>query len=68
MSKWLLDLSEFDYNKFKCSWLVFCRDKLLKSIVENLEVKQNIISAYKKQYDSLSESDKVSGIIVKYFI
>ena len=68
MSKWLLDLSEFDYNKFECSWLVFCGDKLLKSIVENPEVKQNIISAYKKQYDSLSESDKVSDIIVKYFI
>lgn len=68
MSKWLLDLNEFDYNKFECSWLGLCGDKLLKSIVENPEVKQNIISAYKKQYDSLSESDKVSDIIVKYFI
>lgn len=51
MSKWLLDLNEFDYNKFESSWLLLCGDKLLKSIVENPEVKQNIISVYKKQYD-----------------
>ena len=68
MSKWLLDLNNFDYNRFECSWLVLCGDQLLKSIVENQEVKKNIISVYKKQYDSLSKTDKVNDIIVKYFI
>lgn len=68
MSKWLMDLNKFDYNKFECSWLVLCGDKLLKAIVENPEVKHNIISAYKRQYDSLPQLDKVSDIIVKYFI
>ena len=68
MSKWLIDLNKFDYNKFECSWLVLCGDKLLKAIVENPEVKHNIISAYKRQYDSLPQLDKVSDIIVKYFI
>ena len=68
MSKWLLDLNKFDYNKFECSWLVLCGDRLLKSIAENQEVRQNIIFAYKKQYGSLSDADKVSNIIVKYFI
>lgn len=68
MSKWLLNLNNFDYNKFECSWLVLCGGRLLKSIAENQEVKQNIISSYKKQYDYLLEADKVNDIIIKYFI
>lgn len=68
MSKWLLNLNNFDYNKFECSWLVLCGNRLLRSIAENQEVKQNIISSYKKQYDYLLEADKVNDIIIKYFI
>ena len=68
MSKWLLNLNNFDYNKFECSWLVLCGGRLLKSIAENQEVKQNIISSYKKQYGYLLEADKVNDIIIKYFI
>lgn len=67
-SKWLMDMEKYDYSKFDCSWLNLCQDGLIKKIVENDIVRKEILSAYKEQFNKLSEKSKVNEIIVKYFI
>lgn len=68
MSKWLLDMNTFDYEKFECSWLLQCSSKLLESIAENKIVCENIRSVYKKQYDTLADRQDITDKIVKYFM
>ena len=68
MFKWLLDLEAYDYSKFDCLWLTLCSDRLLQTIAENEVTKKSVILAYKEQYGSFPEADKVGEIIVKYFI
>lgn len=68
MSKWLLDLEGFDYAKFNCSWLKLCKQKLLDSIVENEIAKKSILNIYKRQYGTLTESEKINDIIINNFI
>ena len=68
MSKWLLDMNTFDYEKFECSWLLQCSSKLLESIAENKIVCENIRSVYKKRYDTLADRQDITDKIVKYFM
>lgn len=68
MSKWLLDLEGFDYGKFQCKWLTLCRQGLIDSIAGNKIARESIISVYKEQYDSLTDSTKINDIIIKNFI
>lgn len=68
MSKWLLDLDGFDYEKFKCSWLIMCHQGLLKTIVKNEFVRTSILKVYKEQYEALVDSSKINDVIIKYFL
>ena len=68
MLKWLLNISAFDYEKFKCSWLLQCPSKLLECIAENKIVCENIRSVYKKHYDTLADRQDITDKIVKYFM
>lgn len=68
MSKWLLDLDEFDYRKFQCSWLTLCSQSLIETIVKNETVKKNILKIYKEQYSVLNDRAQINEIIIKNFI
>ena len=68
MSKWLLDLDNFDYRKFDCSWLTLCQQGLIDLIVANDIARKGILNNYKEQYDTLTDSTKITDIIVRNFI
>lgn len=68
MFKWLLNLNEFDYNKFDCEWLLQCGSKLQKELSKNEIVRKNIVDCYKKQYNDILDKTKINDIIVRYFI
>ena len=68
MSKWLLDLEGFDYGKFQCKWLTLCHQGLIDSIAGNRIARESIISVYKEQYGSLTDSTKINDIIIKNFV
>ena len=68
MLKWLLDMNTFDYEKFKCSWLLQCHHMLLEYISANKGVCEKIRDAYKNQYDALLDKQKITDIIAKYII
>ena len=68
MSKWLLDLDNFDYTKFDCSWLTLCQQGLIDLIVANDIARKGILNNYKEQYDTLTDSTKITDIIVRNFI
>lgn len=68
MSQWLLNMEGFDYSEFDCNWLSLCRSGLLRSIAQNSIAKRNILSAYKRQYESKAVLSTINEIIIKYFI
>lgn len=68
MSQWLLNIEKFDYNQFDCNWLNLCHSGLLRSIAQNDVARKNILTAYKKQYESKVVLSNVNEIIIEYFI
>jgi hypothetical protein len=68
MSKWLVDLEKFDYGKFQCKWLTLCPQGLIDLIAGNRIARESIISVYKEQYGSLTDSTKINDIIIKNFV
>ncbi len=68
MSKWLLDLDNFEYKNFDCSWLLLCQQGLIEIIAKNDIARKSIVNIYKEQYNALTDGIKINDIIVKNFI
>ena len=68
MSRWLLNMESFDYVAFDCKWLDLCQSGLLKKIAANCIAREKILATYKKKYESGTVSNKITGLIVKFFL
>ena len=68
MSIWLLNIEKFDYTKFNCKWLTLCQTGLLKHIAMNRIAKEKILASYKSQYKSGTVPNKVTELILNFFI
>lgn len=68
MSNWLSNMDDFDYSFFECDWLTLCGKDLLYKIADDETARNNILKAYKKQYDNKKVSTTANDIIVKYFL
>ena len=68
MSKWLMDISGFDYSAFDCNWLGCCSSGLLRRIAQDEVANKCIRRVYKEQYESKTARNGISNIIIKYFI
>lgn len=42
ISKWLVDVDEYDYNNFDLNWLSRCSGGLLKKLAEKPIVRENV--------------------------
>lgn len=68
MSKWLLDLENYDYRKFDCSWLTLCQKGLIDLIVQNDVARKSIVNTYKEQYNTIIDIAQINDIIIRDFI
>lgn len=64
MYEWLVEVENYDYDKFDISWLGFCSDSLLKSIASFPTAKTGISNMVKRAYLN-NNFDKT--ILQKYF-
>lgn len=68
INEWLVDIDGYDYEKMDVSWLTMCNSSLLEELAEKADIREKIIKAFKKQYQSKYVDDIVVRIIVKYFL
>lgn len=65
---WIINSDEYDYDKFKLSWLNHCYPSLLKKLSDDEVVRKSVVAVYKKNYSKEYIDRKTNKIIVKYFI
>lgn len=65
---WIINVDQYDYDKFKLSWLNHCYPSLLKKLSDDEVVRKSVVAVYKKNYSKEYIDRKTNKIIVNYFI
>lgn len=47
---WIINVDQYDYDKFKLSWLNHCYPSLLKKLSNDEVVRKSVVAVYKKNY------------------
>ena len=68
MSKWLIDMENYDYNNFEVSWLEISTNSLLRSIAKCETAKKKICKKIRDRYMRGDVDKKILSIYFKYFV
>lgn len=68
LTKWLINMNDYDYSKFDCKWLETSNELLLEQIAQNPIAVKGILKAYKSQFETKAIGSEVTKIINKHFI
>ena len=68
MSKWLIDIKNYDYNNFDVSWLEMSTKQLLKAIANCEIANKEICKKIRDKYMRGDVDKKILSIYFKYFV
>ncbi len=67
--KWIIDVSNFDYQNFKLKWVKYIRDEeLLNKIAKDSIASKKIIDSYKEVADKKNLDKQLTKIYFRYFV
>ena len=66
--KWMVDVNQFDYQRFDLNWLTFCSEAFLRELGSDKDISKKIIEKFYLDYfEGKLEKDVVDKVI-KYFL